>query len=235
MPDISDAECGGQRVLYRKMDISKYTAAVQTLFFATILFAKTTSFACRGVSPTQCAILEGSLWDLVHRALQAMVNLKGLFIDTSYGRPSVEIFQLEFLQWYRDIGDEEVEPEFLEFLVPTCALSPSGTGTLQPQFLLPHSTSLAIDEAGIISKSWCSQSINNLIFSTKNQRQYKKVAHVLLHFSGKTRRSKPTITIADPLDRHHMNFYGFKMREFHVGVDGGNVHSPLGWQEKKCR
>ena len=145
------------------------------------------------------------------------------------------IFQLEFLQWYRDIGDEEVEPEFLEFLVPTCALSPSGTGTLQPQFLLPHSTSLAIDEAGIISKSWCSQSINNLIFSTKNQRQYKKVAHVLLHFAGKTRRSKPTITIADPLDRHHMNFYGFKMREFHVGVDGGNVHSPLGWQEKKCR
>lgn len=63
------------------------------------------------------------IWDLVHHALQAMVNLKRFFVDASHGHPPVElsrecIFQPEFLQWYRGIGDEELEPEFLDLQVP---------------------------------------------------------------------------------------------------------------------
>ena len=114
----------GQRVLYGTIDISHDAQTTHTLFLTTILsqvrLASLVEEYHQPKNIIRCR--EDPLWDLLHRGLQAMVNLKRLFLEApSHGRPSVEIlrgctFQLNLLQWYNASDLNEEEPEFLEFL-----------------------------------------------------------------------------------------------------------------------
>ncbi|KIM47294.1 hypothetical protein M413DRAFT_23514 [Hebeloma cylindrosporum] len=114
----------GQRVLYKTMDISHDAQATHTLFLTTILSqGRLASLVEEYRQPHNILrSREDPFWDLLHRGLQAMVNLKKLFLEApSHGRPSVEIlrgctFQLDLLQWYNASDLNEEEPQFLEFL-----------------------------------------------------------------------------------------------------------------------
>jgi hypothetical protein len=121
----------GQRVLYKTMNISKDAENVHTLFLTTIISQKRLAFLVEEYRQPydllQLQPQKGPLWKLVHHGLQAMVNLKRLFLNPSRRHPSVEIlrgctFQLDFLQWYNAV--EEADPlEFLASQVRLRALS----------------------------------------------------------------------------------------------------------------
>jgi hypothetical protein len=114
----------GQRVLYRTMDISSDAQTTHTLFLKTILSHVRLALLVKEYRQPKNILRsrEDPLWDLLHRGLQAMVNLKRLFLEApSYGCPSLDIvrgctFQLDLLQWYNASDLNEEEPEFLEFL-----------------------------------------------------------------------------------------------------------------------
>ena len=114
----------GQRALYRTIDISHCDAqTTHTLLLETILSKDRLALLVEEYcQPNILRSREDPLWDLLHRGLQAMVNLKRLFLEvTSHGRPSIDIlrgcsFQLDSLQWYNTSDLNEEEPEFLEFL-----------------------------------------------------------------------------------------------------------------------
>ena len=114
----------GQRVLFRTMDISRDAQTTHTLFLTTILSQERLASLVEEYHQPNDILRsrEDPLWDLLRRGLQAMVNLKRLFLEApSNGRPSVEIlrgctFQLDLLQWYNANELNEEEPEFLEFL-----------------------------------------------------------------------------------------------------------------------
>ena len=114
----------GQRALYRTIDISHDAQTTHTLFLETILSQDRLALLVEEYRQPKNILQsrEDPLWDLLHRGLQAMANLKRLFLETpSDGRPSIDIlrgcsFQLDLLQWYNASDLNEEEPEFLEFL-----------------------------------------------------------------------------------------------------------------------
>ena len=114
----------GQRALYRTIDISHDAQTTHTLFLKTILSQDRLALLVEEYRQPKNILRsrEDPLWDLLHRGLQVMVNLKRLFLEApSHGRPSIEIlrgcmFQLDLLQWYNASDLNEEESEFLEFL-----------------------------------------------------------------------------------------------------------------------
>ena len=84
----------GQRALYRTLDISHVTQATHILFLTTILSQARLALLVKEYRQPKNILQsqEDPLWDLLHRGLQAMVNLKRFFLEApSHGRPSIEI------------------------------------------------------------------------------------------------------------------------------------------------
>ena len=114
----------GQYVLHRTIDISHDAQTTHTLFLTTILSQDRLALLVKGYRQSKNILRsrEDPLWDLLHRGLQAMVNLKRLFLEApSHGRPSIEIlcrctFPLDLLQWSNISDLNEEESEFSEFL-----------------------------------------------------------------------------------------------------------------------
>ena len=109
-------------MLFRTMDISRDAQTTHTLFLTTILSKERLAFLVEEYRQPHKILQswEDPLWDLLRRGLQAMVNLKRLFLEApSHGCPSVEIlrgctFQLDLFQWC-NANDSSTEPDFSEF------------------------------------------------------------------------------------------------------------------------
>jgi len=109
-------------MLFRTMDISRDAQTTHTLFLTTILSQGRLALLVEEYRQPNNILRswEDPLWDLLRRGLQAMVNLKRLFLEApSHGCPSVEIlrgctFQLDLFQWC-NADDSSGEPDFSEF------------------------------------------------------------------------------------------------------------------------
>ena len=105
-------------MLYRKINFSKDAKTTQMPFLTTILSQKRLAFLVEEYHLPSNTLENLKSWYLVRHGLQAMVNFKRLFVQTSRGSPSGNIllgctFQLEFLQWS---SNDVKEPETSEFL-----------------------------------------------------------------------------------------------------------------------